>query len=444
MVRIRAHGRRMDGATIGKVGFAMRKLLGLGALVLLGAILAATTAQGGRQATVVKLNFATYVWQPTTVTATKNIVDSWNKSHPNIQVSIVPVDVNSVHDKLLTSFVGGTAADIIHDEAADIAGFTQQGYLANLTPLLPKSLKSSIPKAIWDTVNYGGKITGVPSLMQTYNVFANMTILKSAGIKAPTLADPWTWPEFRANAKKLTTSDRHGVCWGLRSPVAAVQTMALNYGGHFFYLENGKWTFKFGPNDQNVLRQMRDMIHVDKSVDPAATGLSGSAVLPAFFGGKCAMTVQGNFQAQGMISQSPKGFNWAMFPLLKGRTQEQVANPQTYSIAQQSENKEEAMQFIAYLLNAQNMAKLALGDWLIPANPAAGKIALKSTKRTGSWRVATASVVHFRKGNWVSLAAYARWKNEVAQPAFVQYLKGAMSLEELENQLSSGWTRVRG
>jgi maltose-binding protein MalE len=51
-----------------------------------------------------------------------------------------------VHDKLLTSFVGGTAADIIHDEAADIAGFTQQGYLANLTPLIPKSLKASIPQ----------------------------------------------------------------------------------------------------------------------------------------------------------------------------------------------------------------------------------------------------------------------------------------------------------
>ena len=422
----------------------MRKLLGLGAVVLLCAVLVATAAQGSRQASVVKLNFATYVWQPTTVAATKSIVDSWNKSHPNIQVSIVPVDVNSVHDKLLTSFVGGTAGDVIHDEAADIAGFTQQGYLANLTPLLPKSLKSSIPKSIWDTVNFGGKITGVPSLMQTYNVFANMTILKSAGIKAPTLTDPWTWAELRANAKKLTTGDRFGVCWGLRSPVAAAQTMSLNYGGQFFYLEKGKWTFKFGPNDQNVLRQMHDMIHVDKSVDPAATGLSGSAVLPAFFGGKCAMTVQGNFQAQGMISQSPKGFNWAMFPLLKGRTQDQVANPQTYSIAQQSENKEEAMQFIAYLLNPQNMAKLAVGDWLIPADPEAGKIARKSTKHAGSWRIATASVVHLKKGNWVSLAAYPRWKNEVAQPAFVQYLKGAMSLQELENQLSSGWTRVRG
>ena len=198
----------------------MRKVIVLGALALLCSVLVAG-AQAGKQGTVIKLKFATYVWQPTTVKANKEIVDAWNKSHPGIQVEIVPVDVNSVHDKLLTSFVGGTAADIIHDEAADIAGFTQQGYLANLTPLIPKSLKASIPKDIWATTNFGGKITGVPSLMQTYNIFANMTILKAAGIKAPTLAAPWTWAQFRANAKKLTKSGQYGVCWGLRSPAAA-------------------------------------------------------------------------------------------------------------------------------------------------------------------------------------------------------------------------------
>jgi multiple sugar transport system substrate-binding protein len=422
----------------------MRKLLGLGAVLVLCAVPAAGAAQAGRSGGVTTLKLATYAWQPTTVAATKSIVESWNGDHPNLKVEIVAVDPNSVHDKLLTNFVGGTAADIIHDEAADIAGFTQQGYLANLRPLLPKSLKNSIPKAIWDTVNFGGRITGVPSLLQTYNVFANMSILRQAGIKAPTSADPWTWAEFRSVAKRLTTSDRYGVCWGLRSPTAAIQTMSLNYGGQFFYLQGGKWTFRWGAAEQNVVRQMHDMIHVDKSVDPAATGLSGSGVLPAFFGGKCAMTVQGNFSAQSMILQGPRDFNWAMFPLLKGTSQNQVANPQTFSIAQQSNNKRAAMQFIAYLLNAQNMAKLAQGDWLIPANPEAGKLILRSTKRTGSWRVATSSVVHFRKGNWVSLTTYPRWKAEVAQPNFVQYLAGRISLSDLGERLGEGWTRVQG
>src|SRR5207247_9497211 len=143
-------------------------------------------------------------------------------------------------------------------------------------------------------------------------------------------------------------------------------------------LDKGKWTPKVGPAEQTLLTTMHDMIYVDKSIDPAAVGLSGSAVLPAFFGGKCAMTVQGNFQVQGMLEQAPKGFNWAMIPPLKGKTQDQVANPQTLSISQQSQHKKEAMQFIAYALNAQNMAKFAAGDWLIPVNPAAGTIVARA------------------------------------------------------------------
>ena len=36
--------------------------------------------------------------------------------------------------------------------------------------------------------------------------------------------------------------------------------MSLNYGGKFFYLDNGKWEFEFGPREQNVVKQMHDMI----------------------------------------------------------------------------------------------------------------------------------------------------------------------------------------
>ena len=141
----------------------MRRLLTLSTAVVLCAALAAAAAQAvPKKHSAVNLTFATYVWQPTTVAATKKIVDSWNKSHPGIQVQILPVDVNSVHDKLLTNFVGGTAADIVHDEAADIGGFSQQGYLANLSPLIPKSLKAEIPKSVWDTVNLGRKISTPP------------------------------------------------------------------------------------------------------------------------------------------------------------------------------------------------------------------------------------------------------------------------------------------
>ena len=163
--------------------------------------------------------------------------------------------------------------------------------------------------------------------MQTYNVFANMDILKAAGIKAPTAKSPWTWQQFRTISKRLTNANRFGVCWGLRSPTAAIQTMALNYGGQYFYLENGKWNFKHGAAEQAVVKKIHDMIHVDKSVDAAATGLSGSAVLPAFFGGKCAMTVQGNFPAQGMILQGPTRLQLGDVPAPQGHEPEPGREP---------------------------------------------------------------------------------------------------------------------
>jgi ABC-type glycerol-3-phosphate transport system substrate-binding protein len=423
----------------------MKKLLGLCAAMVLCVALAASAAQAGKaKQNVTNISIATYVWQPTTVKAMQGIVDAWNKSHPSIQVSIVPVDVNSVHDKLLTSFVGGSAADIIHDEAADIPGFFQQGYLANLTPLLSKAFKSSIPQSVWNTTNYGGKIAGVPIMIQTYNVFANMDLLKQAGVKAPTAAKPWTWTQFRQIAKKLSTNGNYGVCWGLKSPTAAIQTLSLNWGGQWNYLENGKWQLKVGNGETALLKLMHGMLYDDKSMDAAGVGLSGSAVLPAFFAGKCAMTVQGNYSVQQMIEQAPKGFNWAMFPPLKANTTDQVANPQTLSISAQSTHKAEAMQFIAYALNAQNMAKLAAGDWLIPAAPAAAKIVVKSSKHYGSWKAAVSAVPHLKKGNWVSLNAYPRWKAEVATPAFREYLANQISLDQLTKELVDGWNSIRG
>src|SRR5262249_18236847 len=225
-----------------KGGISMRKLLRVGVAMVLCAAVAATAAQAGpKKQAVVNLTFATYVWQPTTVAAMNNIVASWNKSHPSIQVQIVPVDVNSVHDKLLTTFVGGTAADIVHDEAADIPSFTQQGYLADLTPLIPKDLKAEIPRQCWKTVDFSDNITAVTIMLQTYNVYANMDLLKAAGVKAPTVANPWAWDKFRAVAKQLSTNGNYGVCWGLRSPTATIQTMSLNWGGQWNYLQKGRW-----------------------------------------------------------------------------------------------------------------------------------------------------------------------------------------------------------
>jgi multiple sugar transport system substrate-binding protein len=272
------------------------------AAIAVGAVVsttAASAASAHRKATVT-LTFQSLAWQDPTVAANKSIVDAWNKANPNIQVKYVQGDWGSVHDQLLTSFVGGTAPDIIHDEAADIAGFTQQGYLADLTKLRSPDLTASIPQNIWSSVTFNKKITGVPFLLQTYNLFANSTMLKAAGIPLPTQQKPWTWAKFRAVSKQLTANGHYGVGIGLKSPTALILSTALNFDGKYFYTADGKTTFKFGSAESKVPNFIHDMIWADKSVDPSTVSASGSAVLPGFFAGKYAMTLQGSYAAQQM------------------------------------------------------------------------------------------------------------------------------------------------
>jgi ABC-type glycerol-3-phosphate transport system substrate-binding protein len=119
-----------------------------------------------------------------------------------------------------------------------------------------------------------------------------------------------------------------------------------------------------------------------------------------------------------------------------------MANPQTYSIAAQSKHKKEAMQFLAYLANAQNMARLAQGDWLIPVNPAAGKKLVKSTRHYGSWKVAIASLPALRAHPLLELQNYPKWKSQIATPALQSYFQNKTSLAELRESLQKGWDQV--
>ncbi|GAA1956610.1 extracellular solute-binding protein [Catenulispora subtropica] len=414
----------------------------LAATALAGCSSSSSGSSGSPGGGKITLTFSSYAWQEPTVAANKKIVADWNASHPDVQVQYIPVDANSVHDKLVTQFSSHTAPDIIHDEAADIAGFAQQGYLAKLDGLLPADLKSGIPQGVWDSATVNGSVYGVPSLLQSYTVFANTALLKQDGITLPTTSNPWTWQQFQAAAKQATTNGVFGVGWGLKSPVSTVVSMSLNYGGKFFYSDNGKTTMRFTAAEQQVPKTIHDMIFQDKSIAPTTVTEAGSDVLPGFLGGKYAMIVGGNYLSQQILKDKTGDFQWTMLPLLKGDTQNQMADPQTYSIARQSQHPQQAMQFLDYFLNAEHLSALAQGDWLAPSSTAAQQRLLADTKGQDGWEAVSDSVKYLVNSPTSQLSNYPRWKSQIATPAFQGYLAGSITLEQLGQKLTDGWNQV--
>lgn len=394
----------------------------------------------------VKLRFLSLAWQKESVAANKQLVAEWNKANPNIQVEYVQGSWDNVNDQLVTAFEAGDPPDVIHEDSPALSGFASRGFLLDLTGKVPAGLKSDIPQPAWDTVTFadgkGGQgVYGVPFLQESQVILANKKLLDEAGVRVPTPAEPWTWDEFAAAAKKMTKDDAYGVAWPMKAPVNKVLTLGLNFGGTFFQNEGGKSTVKVGPQEREVLRRIHDQLYADKSADPAALGMGTADPLPGFFAGKYAMLPVGVYLRQQVVEQAPKGFDWVTLPPLKGVTSQQGAISQTLSVATDSKFPDESLKFISFFLNGPNQAKLAKGDWLLPTSASAAADPAMTTKEN-DWDVATASAKDLVVAPYLKVNGYDEWKTKVATPALQEYFANKISIDELAKRLVDDGNRV--
>lgn len=422
---------------------ALTALAAAGALVALAACGGnSDNSSGGSGSSEEKvtLKFQSLAFQKTTVAATKKIVADWNAANPNIQVEYVQGSWDSVHDQLVTQFQGGTAPDIIHDESADITGFINQGYLADLSPYLSQGTKDAVSQGVWDTVSNDGKIYGAPTLMQSYVVLANSAMLKQAGITAT--GDSLSWDDLAADAKKLTAAGKYGLGWGLKSPTATVLNLGMNFDAKFFDGTGKDAKATIGDPELEVPKRIHAMAYDDKSIDPTSLTQSASDVLPGFYAGKYGMIVAGNYVAQQILEEAPKTFQWEVLPPLKGTSTKQAANPQTLSVPAEGKHIEQSAKFIDYFMKAENLAAVGQGDWLIPTTQAARDAILKTTGGTNGWQQTLASGTDLTKAPFQSVENYPKWKDQIATPALQEYLANKTDLAALGKKLSDGWGQV--
>jgi ABC-type glycerol-3-phosphate transport system substrate-binding protein len=409
------------------------------ALAAIGASCLAGCGGGSHSASgTVHLKYLSLAWQKDSIAANKQLVAAWNKAHPKIQVDYVQGSWDNVHDQLVTSFEGGTAPDIIGDAADDIVGFAKEGYLADLSGKLPASLKNDIPARSWGTTTFGKGIYGIPFLQEPRMVVANRKLLQQAGIALPTAQHPWTWDQFDAAARKLTRTSggksTYGVAWAMKEPVSATLNLSMGYGGQYLYPSGKDATVKFGPAEQAVPKHIHDEVNVDHSAAPEALGMSGADALPGFFAGKYAMVPLGMSYRQQVAQQAPKGFDWVALPAPAGTTPDQGVSPQTLSVSATSGNQQQAMRFLAFLLDPAHQVSLAEGDWMLPTSTgAAGNPALNTTK--DDWRTGTGMQKDLVAEPAQAFNGYPEWKDKVATPAFQQYYSGKITLGQLSGKL---------
>ncbi|CAL9401602.1 sugar ABC transporter substrate-binding protein [Streptomyces sp. Tu 3180] len=399
-------------------------------------LLAGCSSGGTRDDGRITLRFQSLAWQQESVEATRELVEEWNAAHPDVRVEYVQGSWDSVHDQLLTSFEGGEAPDVIHDASDDLADFAYGGHLADLTDLLSERLKSDIPPRSWQTVTFGDGIHGVPFLQEPRVLIADATRLKESGVRVPTPERPWSWAEFREVTKRLSGDGRYGVAWPLKEPVSATLNLSLSAGGRLFHRgADGKVTVRFEEGDEVVPRTVHEQVNTDRSASPTTLGSGGSDTLPGFFAGRYAMVPLGFSYRQQIVQQAPEGFDWQVLPAPAGAGGlTQGVSPQTLSIAEDCPHKEEAAAFLDFLLQPENMVRLALGDWMLPTGRTALADPALRTAEHG-WATGTALAAHLRPAPAQTVRGYPEWKDKVATPALQEYYSGAIGLDALRERL---------
>lgn len=399
-------------------------------------LLAGCSFGGTRDDGRIVLRFQSLAWQDESVEVTRELVREWNAGHPDVRVEYVQGSWDSVHDQLLTSFEGGEAPDIVHDASDDLADFAYGGYLADLTDLLPERLKSDIPASSWETVTFDGGVYGVPFLQEPRVLVADANRLKESGVRVPTPEHPWTWEEFRQVTKRLSGGGRYGVAWPLKEPVSATLNLSLSAGGKLFHRgPDGKVTVRFEEGDEVVPRTVHAQVNTDRSASPTTLGSGGSDTLPGLFAGTYAMVPLGFSYRQQIAQQAPEGFDWQVLPAPAGADGlTQGVSPQTLSVAEDCPHKKEAAAFLDFLLQPENMVRLALGDWMLPTGRRALADPALHTDEHG-WATGTALAGRLRPAPAQTVRGYPEWKDKVATPAFQEYYSGAIGLDGLRERL---------
>lgn len=392
------------------------------------------------------LDFLSLAWQKESVEVNKALVAEWNRRNPSARVRYVQGSWESVHDQLLTSFEGGEAPDVIHDEAGDLTDFAHGGYLADLSGLLPADLVRRIPRATWDTATFAGGIHGVPFLQEPRVLIANRALLERSGVRTPTAARPWSWEEFEDAAGELTRGPTHGVAWSMKEPVSQTLNLALTTGGSVFHREGGKNVVRFGRADSYVAELIHRQVHRDGTAAAGSLGMTGSETLPGFFAGKYALLPLNFSFRQQVQQQAPDGFAWVTLPMpagtsLPGGGRHQGVSPQTLSVAADTRRKKTAMAFISFLTRPDHMARLAAGDWLVPTGREALRDPALETDEHG-WSTGLRTASDLRASPVLGVRGYPEWKDKVATPALQEYYGGGIGLEVLRRRLVRDGNRV--
>ncbi|WP_426252376.1 ABC transporter substrate-binding protein [Paenibacillus pabuli] len=331
---------------------SLTKALGIMLLCGITAVLLSSCTSGKSANGKVQIEF--FQNKPEAKGTFDELIKTFNAEHADIQVTQVnPPDAETV---LKTRVVKNDVPDIMAMGATDTYSIlAQSDIFADLTdsPLL-KTIDPNYIQMLKDVTGMD-RVTGVPYATNANGIMYNKTLFKEMGLDVPK-----TWDELIATAQKIKDAGKipfyftYKDDWQTNLPFNA---LGPNLVGIDFYLERRENKVTFKEKYREVAEKQLELMNYGHSDNFGKAYSDGNR---AFANGEAYMYIQGTWAISEIRKANPN-VDIGFFPFPTGNDPSQIklvnGIDSLFTISADTPHKEQAEQFLAFLVEPENIGK---------------------------------------------------------------------------------------
>jgi ABC-type glycerol-3-phosphate transport system substrate-binding protein len=283
-----------------------------------------------------------------------NLVPRFQAAHPGVKVNVEFIPPPRLDEKLAITFAGGVSPDIFQAGAEYVGGLVHRGQVLCLDDYVHRwGQGADFYRASWNTCVYRGRVYGLPYLSAPHALLYRKDLLQQAGFSRP----PEDWPELVEWAVKLTRRRGETITLAginLRVTWQTFVNFLWQNGGELFSAD-GRRCLLDRPEAIEALQFYVDLYHKHKVGTIASLPIAGGGV-PVFASGRAAMDFANQLGVKNLEKYAPAllpKVGVAALPMKKKRVLSVYTD--WLAISSQSKQKDLAWEFIAFLMEPENL-----------------------------------------------------------------------------------------
>ncbi|MHB1090102.1 MAG: ABC transporter substrate-binding protein [Ilumatobacteraceae bacterium] len=277
----------------------------------------------------------------------------------NVELTQVPWD--QLEALYTTNFASDTPFDVTYQTSTHLTLFGERGAFEDLTPYINgedfASDLPNFPEGVMNASTFNGKLYGLPFVVGTIAMYANLDMLASAGVEVPTTQQGLL--DAAAAVVKNEKSKGNKDVWGFYTPTTVADygwyfnlQNVHNFGGDFLSVD-GKTAMMDSAEVVAATNYAVDLVCSAK-VQPPIGRYNREAAIELFKAGKLAFILDEPSRV-ATFEKETLPFKWDIYMPVGSNDGKatQFATTGHWSISTKSANKEAAWEFVKWLSSAE-------------------------------------------------------------------------------------------